>query len=344
MSEFLVLLYYHYAVITDTSSIVQHQQDLCESLQLKGRIRVANEGINGCLSGLADAIHQYINSFENDPEYAPLKAKGNVHWKIGYPNTTSNIPLERQQFDKLSVKVTKEVVSLNLSAEEMEVVKSVAPGIHLQPLDFHNMLRNESQDDIVVLDVRNVYETQIGHFDYYNSVGEVGSAIDPCTRSYSDFAEWCKRNKEVLKGDKTNAKPKKILMYCTGGVRCERASQYVKSVLLAEDEKSLAENVFQLYGGIQNYMDTLGEKGTLFRGKNFVYDNRIAVGSEVVGSCVVCAGSFDDYSYQTRCTKCRMLLLGNVTHSFTHTRIYSCLLYTSPSPRDRTRSRMPSSA
>jgi predicted sulfurtransferase len=126
-----------------------------------------------------------------------------------------------------------------------------------------------------------------------------------------------------LKGDKTNAKPKKILMYCTGGVRCERASQYVKSVLLAEDEKSLAENVFQLYGGIQNYMDTLGEKGTLFRGKNFVYDNRIAVGSEVVGSCVVCAGSFDDYSYQTRCTKCRMLLLGNVTHSFTHTRIYS---------------------
>ena len=310
MAEFLVLLYYHYALVENISSIIQHQQSLCEKLKLKGRIRVASEGINGCLSGATGDIHQYIDAFENDPIYAPLNAKGNVHWKIGYPNTDSTVPLQKQQFDKLSVKMTKEVVSLNLPREEMEIVKSVAPGIHLQPIDFHKMLQNESQDEIILLDVRNVYETQIGHFDYYNSEGTVGSAIDPCTRSYADFAAWCKRNLERLKGDRSSAKPKKILMYCTGGVRCERASQYVKSLLLAENETEMADNVFQLYGGIQNYMDTIGSSGTLFRGKNFVYDNRIAVGSEVIGSCVVCAGSFDDYSHQIRCTKCRMLLLG----------------------------------
>ncbi|MCD7448610.1 hypothetical protein HAX54_044864 [Datura stramonium] len=117
-------------------------------------------------------------------------------------------------------------------------------------------------------------------------------------RQYSDLPSWIDNNSEKLRGNN-------ILMYCTGGIRCEMASAYIRS------KGAGFENVFQLYGGIQRYLEQYPDGG-FFRGKNFVFDHRVSVGSldsRILGTCLLCSSPFDDYSSRTRCTCCRMLVL-----------------------------------
>ena len=146
--------------------------------------------------------------------------------------------------------------------------------------------------------MRNIYETRIGRFDKPNARVQV---IDPCTRKFSDFSRVVDKLVEEIKS-------KKVLMYCTGGVRCERASSYLKL-------KGI-EDVYQLNGGIHSYQETFPDGG-LFKGKNFVYDPRISVPyancNSVIGRCMICDSPADDYRPQIRCKSCRMLVLVCVT-------------------------------
>lgn len=148
--------------------------------------------------------------------------------------------------------------------------------------------------NVVLLDVRNIYETRVGRFFPPQGV----DFLDPKVRQYSDLPGWIDSNAEQLHN-------KCVLMYCTGGVRCEMASAYLKK------KGKGFENVYQLTGGIQRYLEAFPDGG-YFKGKNFVFDHRMAVASsctEVIGSCMNCGISFDDYSFRSRCSHCRMLVL-----------------------------------
>jgi predicted sulfurtransferase len=148
-----------------------------------------------------------------------------------------------------------------------------------------------------LVDVRNLYETRIGRFELER---EGIQTLNPTTRKFSDFTRWVDANTESLSR-------KTIFSYCTGGVRCEMATKYLQY-------KGI-NNCYQLHGGICSYMDAFPDGG-FFKGKNFVYDPRIAVSytgdeasKEVVGKCAICDILYDDYTAQIRCKMCRMLVL-----------------------------------
>ncbi|KAK4339754.1 hypothetical protein RND71_041216 [Anisodus tanguticus] len=191
-------------------------------------------------------------------------------------------------------------------------------GKHLSASEFHSVLHNvgNSQDKLipssnrgtVLIDARNLFETRIGKFCPPNV-----ETLDPEIRQYSDLPSWIDNNSDKLRGNN-------ILMYSTGGIRCEMASAYIRS------KGAGFGNVFQLYGGIQRYLEQFPDGG-FFRGKNFVFDHRrhsqcfalhlsgfgkVSVGSSesrILGTFLLCSSPFDDYSSQSRCTYCRMLVL-----------------------------------
>jgi len=236
--------------------------------------------------------------------------------------------LEDQRFLTLSCKVTKEVVSLDLAPAEREHMIEAGPGHHLSPQQFHDVIataaarkeqqarnkersidpkdsqQDQDQDsqqdskqergDVVLIDVRNIYETEIGKFECPAGI----PVLDPKTRKFKEFKNFVDANKHELRD-------KQVLMYCTGGVRCERASAYLRL--------SGVRDVSQLSGGIHSYQEAFPGGEGFFRGKNFVYDRRIAVPhkhlDEVVGHCRLCGASYDDYKPQVRCGCCRMLQL-----------------------------------
>ena len=249
-----VLLYYHYVNLEGKLEATKDQQQVwCKELDLMGRIRITPEGLNGTLDGIDSNLRQYTERM--DATY------GNnlIDWKwAAYPERCT------RRFISVSVKIKDEVVGMVLSEEDRKKMLEAPAAKHLSAEEWHEALEQASKDDnTVLLDVRNYYETRVGRFIYGgDDKAEPKQAVDPFTRSFSDFKYFADREAEGYKD-------KKVLMYCTGGVRCERASQYLKS-------KGVS-NVYQLYGGIHAYQERF-PRG-FFKGKNFVYDPRVAVGA-----------------------------------------------------------------
>jgi len=297
--DYVTVLWYSYATISNPSDMRSLQEALALELELKGRIRVSSEGINGCLGGTRTSIQSYINRTCDDKVFEEIKGS-NVHWKVSGLVDNPQLPPNKQMFEDLSVKVTKEVVSLDLSAEDTMAMLRAEPAKALSPEAFHSYIASCESDgsahkDFVLIDVRNFYESRIGAFKSSNV-----PTLDPHTRQFSEFARVMGQE-PVLEELKSK---KGVLMYCTGGVRCERASQYLRS--------KGVNNLFQLAGGIHSYQEAFPDGG-YFKGKNFVYDPRLATGyankSECVGKCQLCNASFDDYRHKNRCYKCRVLVL-----------------------------------
>ncbi len=259
----IVLLYYLYTDLSNRAKqVCEDQKSLVASLDLFGRIRVTEEGLNGTLDGTALNIGRYMATMDS------TFGKGSIHWKLAkYPAP------ENRRFISVSVKVKEEVVAMHMTSEQREAALAAGAGQHLTPSQFHEELKAPS-DDLVLLDVRNFYETRIGRFEYppppsSSSSGSssgndsINVAVDPATRAFSDFPTYLSENEHTFKG-------KKVLMYCTGGVRCERASALLKAMT------SPAE-VYQLHGGIHAYQEQFPGTDGFFKGKNFVYDPRVAV-------------------------------------------------------------------
>ena len=165
----MFILYYRYIEIADPEKACADQISLCERLALRGRIRISVEGINGTLCGEESNLQLYMSIAE--------ETYGEIHWKTsGFLASRSS---DEQSFLELSVKVTKEVVSLDLNAEEGRIVKATPGGVHLSPEAFHVELQNAEEGNIVLIDVRNIYETRIGGF--FIPGGNV-CTIDPKTR------------------------------------------------------------------------------------------------------------------------------------------------------------------
>ena len=313
--DYHVLLFYKYTSLRGPLAAFRDEQErICRSLRLTGRLRVAAEGVNGNLGGSHRDLDEYAARLRANPagEFADTDFK--------YGALVPGRPADEQKMTGLIVKITKELVSLGAAASAAHVADG---GRHLSPEEFHAMLTSggnncsgdgkhvhdggarataaSDRSDVVLLDTRNVYETRIGLFEAPGV-----PTVDPDTRQFSDLP--LRFQDPTLM---SQLKGRKILMYCTGGVRCERASALLKS------HGEGFENVFQLRGGIHRYVEQFGASG-YFKGRNFVFDERMSTASEgkgdgkegnVKGTCCACDAPFDDYTYDYRCSACRMRIL-----------------------------------
>ncbi|MEM9079651.1 MAG: rhodanese-related sulfurtransferase [Verrucomicrobiota bacterium] len=246
-----ILLYYFYTEIDDPEGYRDWQRELCERLGLKGRILVAREGINGTVSGTEEATEEYRQVMDADQRTAGME------WKVD--------EAEGHAFPRLSVKARTEVVTLGLGEEDFSPRE--VTGEYLNPVEWREAMKEE---DVVMIDARNDYEWEMGHFE---------GAVLPDVPSFRELPEWVEKNRELLEG-------KKILTYCTGGIRCEKFSGF----LVREG----FESVYQLHGGIVTYGKDEEARGEGFAGKCYVFDERIGVevnrteGARVVARCQYC--------------------------------------------------------
>ncbi|CDO04061.1 putative rhodanese-related sulfurtransferase [Oceanobacillus picturae] len=231
--NYQVLLYYQYVPIEDPESFATEHLKFCKELELKGRILVAAEGINGTVSGTVEQTEKYMEAMHNDPRFADMVFKIDEH--------------DGHAFKKMHVRPREEIVSLRL---EDDINPLETTGNYLSPKEFFEAMQEE---DTVVIDARNDYEYDLGHFR---------GAIRPEIETFRELPDWIKENKEQFKD-------KKVLTYCTGGIRCEKFSGW----LLEEG----FEDVSQLHGGIVSYGKDPEVQGELWDGQCYVFDNRISV-------------------------------------------------------------------
>ncbi|MDC0048346.1 rhodanese-related sulfurtransferase [Verrucomicrobia bacterium] len=253
-----VLLYYLYTPIEHPDEVAKRQTNLCNEHDLKGRIIIAGEGINGTVSGTKDSTEVYIK------ETLGLLGTSEMEFKV-----ESN---SGHAFKKLSVKVRSEIVSLHLTKEQ-DINPEKITGERLSPEQF---LEEMGNDDVLLFDGRNKYESDLGRFK---------GAICPPVDNFRDFPEWIKENF-------SDSKNKRILTYCTGGIRCEKLSGF----LMKEGFSSVA----QLDGGIINYGNDALTKGKNFDGQCYVFDQRIGVevnstNPKVIAVCCHCEISTQRY-------------------------------------------------
>jgi UPF0176 protein len=243
--NYQILLYYCYTQIQDPEQYREEHHLFCLNLGLRGRIIIAKEGINGTVSGTKEATQAYMDWMKADPRFESTEFKVDVH--------------NDHAFQKLHVRVKSEIVHSSLT----HIDPKERTGIHLEPLEFKAM---KDREDVVILDVRSDYEHELGRFK--NAV----------TLDIENFRDFPDKVKELEK-----YKGKKILTYCTGGIKCEKASAF----LLEQG----FEDVYQLHGGIIKYgMEAGGED---FEGKCYVFDGRVAVdvntvNPKVISKCYVC--------------------------------------------------------
>jgi UPF0176 protein len=256
-APYRILLYYKFVKIADHEALAREHLSYCKKLGVKGRILVAPEGINGTLSGTVEQTDAYMSMMRQIPLFHDLEVKIDES--------------DSHAFHKIFVRPKKELVTFRL---EEDVDPNELTGKHLKPKEFYEKLQ---QGDVIVLDGRNYYEYDIGHFR---------GAIRPEVESSRDFPDWIRQNLSEFKD-------RPILTYCTGGIRCEKLSGF----LLKEG----FTDVSQLDGGIVTYGKDPEVKGRLFDGKCYVFDERISVPINstdediIVGRCLHCGKEEDRY-------------------------------------------------
>ena len=242
MKPFQTLLYYCYSPIENAEQFAADHLKFCKSLHLVGRIIVADEGLNGTVSGTAEACKAYMDAIHADPRFAK------TDFKID--------EVEEPSFIKMHCRYKSEIVYSGLRDPNV-IDPNKETGKHLEPAEFLEM---KDRDDVVILDVRSDYEHNLGRFK--NAV----------TLDIENFRDFPRKINELAQ-----YKDKKILTYCTGGIKCEKAS----ALLLKEGFK----DVYQLHGGIIKYGKEAGGKD--FEGKCYVFDNRVAVEVNSVNPVVI---------------------------------------------------------
>lgn len=232
--RFLVAALYQFTRLTDFREMRGPLLELCEANAVMGTLLLAREGINGTIAGPEAGIRAVLDFLRRDPRLARLEHKES--WAEG-----------ENPFNRMKVRLKKEIVTMGVDGiDPNEVV-----GTHVEPEEWNDLIRDP---DVVLIDTRNEYEVGIGTFR---------GAINPHTVSFREFPEW------VRSQERLHNKPR-IAMFCTGGIRCEKASAFMK--LEGFDE------VYHLKGGILKYLERVPEEESLWEGECFVFDGRVSVG------------------------------------------------------------------
>ncbi|KAF9403538.1 hypothetical protein BGX21_003033 [Mortierella sp. AD011] len=274
-SQGTVILFYAYLPIDDPLTLAKLHKTWSIDLGLFGKVKLATEGINATVAGSPASITAYINNLTSLPEFESLN--------LSQACAGSEADLEKRRYnffkptsgcrhvfgEHISIKVVEEICPLG--APELSVYHDPENKRgKLSPRDFHQKLKElGGKEDVVVLDVRNYYESTIGRFP---------GAVTPPIRKFSSFRDYVDRNKDQFSG-------KTILSYCTGGIRCEKATSYLRQSLEAGGDSQPAK-VLMLDGGIHNYLEWVKHEGSakesLWLGKNYVFDARQSLGLEDV--------------------------------------------------------------
>ncbi len=250
-----ILLFYKYISIQYPKRILKWQQKVCLDLKLHGRILIGSEGINGTVGGQDWAIERYQAIMKEQDLF------GDIDFKVSEGDAS--------YFPRMEIKVRDEICKLGISAEKLTVKDG---GTHLTPKQVHELL-SDKPEDLVILDARNNFESRIGTFT---------GSITPDISNFRDLPTFIDEHPELFKN-------KQVLMHCTGGVRCERATAYLKN-------KKIAKEVFQVEGGIVRYTEQYPDG--FFRGKNYVFDRRVAVkvNDDILSACDVCVKPSNSYT------------------------------------------------
>ena len=229
---FTVCALYQFVRLDDFEAFRTPLRELMVKLEVKGTILLALEGLNGTISGSKASIDGVIQFLQDDGRFDNLEIKF---------SHSENTP-----FKRLKVKLKKEIVTLGV--EHIDPLSSV--GTYVNPQDWNALI---SDPDVVLIDTRNNYEYEIGSFK---------GAINPSTETFREFPEYTKNNLEQYRG-------KKVAMFCTGGIRCEKSTAYLKTQGF--------DAVYHLQGGILKYLEEVDEDQSLWEGECFVFDDRVAV-------------------------------------------------------------------
>jgi UPF0176 protein len=232
-----VAAFYQFAPLPDFRELREPLRAVCAGLQLKGSVLLAHEGINGTLAGEADAINGLIAELRDGPLFAGRLDRLELKFSQG----------EAMPFQRLKIRLKKEIVTLgDASADPTRQV-----GTYVEPCDWNALIE---APDTLVIDARNAFEVALGTFD---------GAVNPGIKSFGQFKDFAARHLDP-------AKHPRIAMFCTGGIRCEKASAYLLAQGFAE--------VYHLKGGILRYLEGVPKAESRWRGECFVFDERVALG------------------------------------------------------------------
>ena len=230
---FTVAALYQFTRFSDPASLRAPLQAKCDKLGITGSLLLAGEGVNGTLAGTREGIDAILAYLRTLPGCEMLEHKESV----------ASLP----PFPRMKVKLKKEIVTMG----QPDVDPKARVGHYVDAKDWNALI---ASPDVAVIDTRNDYEVGIGTFK---------GAIDPQTKSFRDFPEWWRNNKERFQN-------KRIAMFCTGGIRCEKSTNY----LLGQG----VEEVYHLKGGILKYLEDVSQKDSSWEGDCFVFDARVSVG------------------------------------------------------------------
>lgn len=256
MSDHTIILYYKYTHVADPERFMNWHKDLCTKLNLKGRVLIAHEGINGTLEGKTEDTDAYCKA---------LHAQNGTGGTFG---DFSDVVFKKSRgegnsFPKLKVKVRPEIVSIRLGEDDVDPTQLT--GVHLPPETLKEWY--EKGEDFQIIDMRNSYEFQVGRFK---------GSVDPGMENFRDLPKILPKIEQY--------KDKKVITVCTGGVRCEKASGYLM--------KKGFKDVYQLDGGMVKYMEKF--PGQDFEGALYVFDNRVTMDTTkdrvIIGKCIHCEG------------------------------------------------------
>jgi len=229
---FRVAAFYRFCRLDAFAALKPGLAAFCCARGIKGTLILAHEGINGTVAGKGEAIAELVAHLEATPELAGLEVKY---------SDTAEMP-----FHRMKVRLKREIVTMGVDG--IDPVRSA--GTYVVPADWNALI---SDPETIVVDTRNDYEVSLGTFR---------GAVDPRTKSFREFPAWVEAHRQELEG-------RKVAMFCTGGIRCEKATAYVRSLGI--------EEVFHLKGGILKYLEEVPQAQTLWDGECFVFDERVSV-------------------------------------------------------------------
>jgi len=229
---FRVAALYKFVALEDPARLRQQLLDLCEKLGIRGTLIVAGEGINGTVAGKETAIADLVSWLQSRNDIGRLEVK--------YADAAE------MPFHRMKVRLKKEIVTLGVDG----IDPVTQAGTRVSGPEWNELI---SAPDTIVIDTRNDYEVKLGTFE---------GAVDPATETFRDFPAWVEANRDRLAG-------RKVAMFCTGGIRCEKATALVKAAGF--------DDVYHLDGGILRYLEEMPAQESLWQGECFVFDERVSV-------------------------------------------------------------------
>ncbi len=273
-SRFLTAAFYKFVDLPDYAERKPALLAFCESRQVKGLILLAREGINSTIAGAPDDVHAVLANLRADPLLADLQHKESF--------------ADKAPFYRMKVRLKKEIVTMQVDG----ISPTHMAGTYVKPQDWNALI---ADPEVVVVDTRNDYEVEIGTFS---------GAINPRIKTFAELPQWVQQSEQL---QAHAGKKPKVAMFCTGGIRCEKSTAYMRAQGFDE--------VYHLEGGILKYLENIPPADSLWQGECFVFDERVSVGHGLVpghhGLCRACRqpledGATDSPLYETgvSCPRC----------------------------------------